>query len=210
MMIDFLSGAVEGLLTYSKWELVAVVLAVAYLLLAMRQSQWCWPAAFVSTTIYTVLFWESALLMESILSAYYLIMAVYGWWSWHKKDSAGNEPTITSWSVMLHIKVIIGLSVLSVGLAYVMDNYTRQDYAYLDTFTTVFAIFTTWMVTQKVLENWVYWLVIDAASIYLYIAKGFDPTALLYMFYCLMVVFGYMKWRGEYQKQCIVTQPQGA
>lgn len=206
-MTDFLKSAVDGLLAFSAWELAAVILAIAYLLLAMKQSQWCWPAAFVSTMIYTVLFWESALLMESLLNAYYLLMAIYGWWAWHKRDDDGAERDIVSWSVLKHSKIIAGLSLLSLTVGYVMANYTHADFAYLDAATTVFAVFTTWMVTQKVLENWLYWLVIDAASIYLYLEKSFNPTAILFMFYCVMVVFGYMKWRDSYYQHQQSTIP---
>ncbi len=209
-MIEFFSSAIDGLIASSPWELLAVALAVAYLILAMKQSQWCWPAAFGSTTIYTVLFWDSALLMESALNAYYLLMAIYGWWAWHKKDDAGLSAPIQSWSWQMHVKVIGALSIISAVGGYIMANYTHADFAYLDTVTTVFAVFTTWMVTQKILENWIYWLVIDAASIYLYLAKGFNPTALLFMFYCVMVVFGYVKWRAQYLASTQTLAPQRA
>ena len=68
----------------SAWEAAAVVLGVAYLLLAMRESLWCWYAAFASTGIFLVLFWNVNLLMESALQVYYLAMAVYGWWQWRR------------------------------------------------------------------------------------------------------------------------------
>jgi len=200
-MIDFVQKGINELLASSGWELAAVILAVAYLLLAMKQNQWCWPAAFISTAIYTVLFWESALLMESVLNAYYLLMAVYGWWAWHQKSEASHEMKIVSWQLSTHIKVIIGLSLISLVVGYLMANFTHADYAYLDAVTTVFAIFTTWMVTQKVLENWLYWLVIDAVSIYLYIVKSFNLTALLFIFYCIMVIVGYVTWRKSYRQQ---------
>jgi len=200
-MIDFVQKGINELLASSGWELAAVILAVAYILLAMKQSQWCWPAAFINTAIYTVLFWESALLMESVLNAYYLLMAVYGWWAWHQKSEASHERQIVSWQLSTHIKVIVSLSLISLVVGYLMANFTHADYAYLDAATTVFAIFTTWMVTQKVLENWLYWLVIDAVSIYLYIAKSFNLTALLFIFYCVMVIVGYVAWRKSYRQQ---------
>ena len=199
-MIDFLQSATNELLASSLWELTAVVLAIAYLLLAMKQSQWCWPAAFISTAIYTVLFWESALLMESVLNAYYLLMAVYGWWVWHQKDDVGTEQPIVSWQLITHGKVIGGLAIISTMLGYLMANYTNADYAYLDTTTTVFAVFTTWMVIKKVLENWLYWIVINCASIYLYLVKDFNLTVLLFIVYCVIAVWGYKEWRSSYLK----------
>jgi len=206
-MIDFLQQAVNELLTSSLWELAAVVLAIIYLLLAMKQSQWCWPAAFISTTIYTVLFWDSALLMESILNAYYLLMAVYGWWIWNKSSADVATKKIVSWQLITHCKVIGVLGIISLVTGYLMATYTHADFAYLDAATTVFAIFTTWMVTQKVLENWIYWLVIDAASIYLYLEKSFNLTALLFMFYCVMVIVGYIKWRTIHAKNTELLSP---
>ena len=77
-MLDFINTVITELRASSHWELLAVVLAIAYLVLAMRQNSWCWPAAFFSTMIYTVLFWNVSLLMESVLNGYYLLMAVYG------------------------------------------------------------------------------------------------------------------------------------
>jgi nicotinamide mononucleotide transporter len=80
-----------------------------------------------------------------------------------------------------------------------MDNYTNASFAYLDTFTTVFAVFATYLVTQKVLENWLYWVVIDFVSIYLYIEKGLMPTVVLFIFYVIIAGYGFIKWRAIYQ-----------
>lgn len=215
-MIEFAQSVIEQLLASSLWELAAVVLAIAYLLLAMAQSRWCWPAAFFSTMIYVVLFWQSALLMESLLNAYYLAMAVYGWKMWQQRPNVPTEDglppnatvqtVVKSWSLVSHAKIITGLSILSAVLGYVMANFTHADFAYLDATTTVFALFATWMVTQKVLENWLYWIVIDGASIYLYIQKSFNLTAGLFMLYCVICVFGYLKWREQLEPK-VATAP---
>ena len=210
-MSEFLHAVLSDFQVSSHWELIAVLLSVAYLVLAMRQNSWCWPAAFFSTMIYVVLFYKSALLMESLLNVYYLAMAVYGWRTWQIRGNypiedglpltAKKSVKITSWPWRKHLKAVIVLAVISVALGYVMDNYTNADFAYLDATTSVFAVFTTWLVTQKVLENWIYWLVIDGASIYLFLQKSFNLTAGLFMVYCVMVIIGYIKWRQDYQGQ---------
>ena len=66
----------------TSWEMLAVILSVIYLFLAIKQNLWCWAAAFVSTFIYSILFFDASLLMDSALNIFYLIMAVYGWYSW--------------------------------------------------------------------------------------------------------------------------------
>ena len=81
-----------------------------------------------------------------------------------------------------------------------MTNYTHADFAYLDSFTTCFAVVTTYLVAKKILENWLYWIVIDAASMYLYYEKGYYPTLALFVFYTLMAGWGFKTWYEEYEQ----------
>ncbi|MBY6185188.1 nicotinamide riboside transporter PnuC [Marinobacter hydrocarbonoclasticus] len=184
----------------SGWEAVAVILAVAYLLFAMRRSLWCWPAAAASTLIYTVLFWQVALLMESVLNVYYLAMAVYGFWQWRYGGQTGEGLPLVRWSGTTHLAIIVGTALVALALGYLMDTHTHADMAYLDAMTTCFAVVTTVMVARKVVENWLYWVVIDLASIYLYLEKGFYLTAALFVFYVGMATVAYFQWRAQYQK----------
>ena len=85
-MTEWLLAAVA---TLSPWESVAVALAIAYLLLAMRENILCWYCALASAAIYTVLFWDASLPMQSLLSVYYVGMAIYGWWQWRR---GGESP----------------------------------------------------------------------------------------------------------------------
>ena len=185
----------------TSWEMVAVLLSVTYLLLAIKQSLWCWVAAFVSTLIYTVLFFDASLLMDSALNLFYLVMAIYGWYSWKYGNGINKdeELEITTYGLAKNLKVIGTLIIVSLILGYIMANYTRADFAYLDTFTTVFAVFTTYTLTKKVLENWLYWIVIDSVSIYIYINKGFYLTAVLFAFYTVLAFIAYNNWKKEYE-----------
>ncbi len=199
--MEALNSVLSGFSAMSIWEYLAVALSMAYLLLAMKENLWCWPAAFISTFIYTVMYWNGALLMESLLHFYYMGMAVYGWWAWRYGKQRVEEQGITSYRLNTHGILICVTALVSIAIGYVMDNYTHADFAYLDSFTTCFAIVTTYLVAQKVLENWLYWVVIDAASIYLYVEKGYYPTVVLFVFYTIMAVAGYMRWRQQYQQK---------
>ena len=182
-------------------EMLAVFLSVSYLILAIKQSLWCWPAAFISTLIYSILFFDASLLMDSALNIFYLVIAIYGWYSW-KYGNVKNQNVdleISTYGLTKNLQIILGLIVLSLVLGYIMANYTSADYAYLDTFTTVFAIFTTYTLTKKVLENWLYWIVIDSVSIYIYINKGFYLTAVLFALYTILAFVAYNNWKKEYE-----------
>lgn len=202
-------------------ELIAMILALAYVVLAAQGSLWCWPAAFVSTALYTVIFYDVLLLMDSALNVYYLVMAVYGYWAWQKSFPISLQPkalkgkeqktvplNIVSWQLSWHLKACFILTLISFVLGYIMANYTPATFAYLDTFTTVFSVFATYLVTQKVLENWLYWLVIDFVSIYLYIEKDLTPTVLLFVIYVFVAAYGYLKWQELYKNSLLnISQP---
>ena len=180
-------------------ELLAVILSMAYVVFAAKENSWCWPAALLSTGIYTLIFYDVYLWMDSLLQIYYFIMGVYGWYMWQRgKLIITNNETpiaITSWSSQRHMAIVAGLSIVSLVVGYLMANYTPTHFPYLDSATTVFAVFATYLVTQKVLENWLYWVVIDAVSIYLYLEKGLVPTAGLFVVYVVIAVYGYYSWR---------------
>jgi nicotinamide mononucleotide transporter len=210
-MTELITSFMEYAANLPWLELVAMLLSLAYVLLAAAGSIWCWPAALISTAIYTYIFYDVLLLMDSALSVYYLVMAVYGYWAWQKKTSTTNEYNtsplaIVSWQLSFHVKACLVLTVVAFILGYLMASYTPAHFPYLDTFTTVFAVFATYLVAQKVLENWLYWVVIDAASIYLYVEKDLMPTVVLFSLYTFIAIWGYFKWKSLYSGNQITTK----
>lgn len=195
------SAIADAVAAMSLWELGAVVLALAYLLLAMKENSLCWYAAFASTSIYVFLFWDVSLLMESALQIFYLVMAVYGWWQWRNQGDDHAELRIHRWSLKTHALVAVAVGLLTLGFGYVLDTSTHAELPYLDSFTTWGAVVTTYMVTRKVLENWIYWIVIDGASVYLYIDRELYLTALLFVMYVVLVVIGFFQWSAIYKRE---------
>ncbi|PHO18278.1 nicotinamide mononucleotide transporter [Malaciobacter molluscorum LMG 25693] len=190
----------KTLLETSIYEIFAMLLSILYLILAIKQSLWCWPAAFISTSIYIILFFDADLLMDSFLNFYYLIMAIYGWYSWKFTNNINkkNELKVSSLSITKNTKDTFTLIIISLILGFFMKNYTTADYAYIDTFTTVFAIYSTYLLAKKVIENWIYWIIIDCISIYIYINKQFYLTAILFLIYTILAFIAYVQWKKEY------------
>ena len=188
-------------LTLPFLEIVAVVASLLYVILAAKKNKWCWPAAFISTAIYTFLFYKFYLWMDSFLQIYYMIMAFYGWYCWNKdtEQTQNNHIQLKTYHINTHAISIVILSILSFVVGGLMDKYTPTDFPHLDSATTVFAIFATYLVAQKVIENWLYWIVINSVSIYLYIEKGLTPTAFLFIFFVVISVYGYFTWKREYK-----------
>ena len=182
-------------------ETIAVILGIAYLLFAMRENSLCWYCAFISTGIYIWIFGDVSLYMESGLNAYYMVMAVYGWYQWQRGGNNAKGIKLNGWSLKNHV-VAIGLVLfLSAISGYLLSQNTDARMPYIDSFTTWGSVIATFMVARKVLENWIYWIVIDAVSIFLYIDRELYQTVGLYSIYLVLAVIGYIAWRKAYFKQ---------
>lgn len=185
----------------SSWlELVAVIFAIAYLVLAVRENILCWYAAFISTSIFLVIFWQVKLYMESGLQVYYLAMAIYGWYQWTRGGTKHTGIAITSWSTKTHVSVLALVIAATIISGLLLQTYSDARLPYLDSFTTWASVVTTYMVAKKVLENWLYWLVIDSVAIYLYLDRELYFTALLFLAYIVIVIFGFYIWFQEYRR----------
>jgi nicotinamide mononucleotide transporter len=190
---------------YSAWaatsniEVVAVVFGLLYIILAAKENIYCWPAGFIGTGTSIYLFWDGSLYMESALNVYYLLMAVVGWWQWRHGSKQKSALAIRSLLVKQHISIVALIAILSLSSGYLLSISTDAALPYLDSFTTWAAVITTWMVARKILENWLYWMVINIASIYLYIDRGFLLYAVLFSLYVIIAVFGYRQWRYNYR-----------
>lgn len=202
-MTDLLPSVEMALAAMSLWEALAVVLGVAYLLLAVKENILCWYAAFLQTAISIYVFWDVQLLMESALQVYYLGMAVYGWRQWKYGSRNNGGLPVSRWSLNTHLQVIAVVLLVSGASGYLLDNHSEAAWPYLDSFTTWASVLTTWMVARKILENWIYWLVIDAASIFLYLERGLYLYSLLFVAYLVIVVFGFLQWSRHYRQQAL-------
>jgi nicotinamide mononucleotide transporter len=192
----------EQFLASSALELTAVILAVLYLVLVVKEDIRCWYAAFLSTAIFLVIFWDVNLYMESGLQIYYLLMAVFGWYQWRASALPDVDALpISRWSTQNHFIAIFTIISASAISGYLLSNNTNASLPYLDSFTTWASVLTTYMVTKKIYENWAYWLVIDTVSIYLYLDRGLYFTALLFSVYIIIIGFGWYSWSQKLAKQ---------
>ncbi|MDG1164971.1 MAG: nicotinamide riboside transporter PnuC [Porticoccaceae bacterium] len=182
-------------------ETVAVALAVAYLVLAMKESILCWYCAFFSTAIYVWIFGDVSLYMESALNIYYMAMAVYGYYQWQRGGITQEGVAICRWSAIQHAQIVSLIVLASFVSGYFLSVSTDAKLPYLDSFTSWASVVTTLMVARKVLENWIYWMVINSVSIFLFIDRELYQTAAMLTLYLALSVIGYFAWRKTYLKQ---------
>ena len=187
-------------------EAAGVILGVLYLVLAIRENLWCWPAAFLSSVLTVIVMFDARLYSEAALNVFYAAMAIYGWYQRYggRRQGAAQLP-IGVWPLRMHAFAIGGSVALAAMIGWFMSEQTAAAFPYLDAFVTVASIVTTYMVARKVLENWVYWFVVDSLSLYLFWQRELYLYVGLFVLYLVLVVIGWLRWQRDWR-----AQPVGA
>ena len=150
-------------------EIGSVFFLVAYVLLAVRQSVWCWPAGIIGTSLYLTFCVKVDLYAETVLQMFYLVMSVYGWYMWARGKEDKSPLTVTTAPWQFHAIIIAFGAVATAGVGWYLENHTNATLSYVDTFSTVFGM-ACWE------REW-----------YLF--------SLLYFFYAIIAVQGFFAWR---------------
>ena len=189
-MQEFFQTLTNVEFNWSIVESIAVFFSVLYVVLAARESIWCWGAACISVSIYIYICYTAKLYPETGLQIFYLIMAGVGFFMWNKD----NKEEIKEWSELKHLGIIFLGTILTFFMGFYFSIYTDSAMPITDSFTTIFSLIATYMVVKKVLGNWLYWIVIDLVSVYLYFNRDLHLTSLLFVTYTIIAVFGYFSW----------------
>jgi nicotinamide mononucleotide transporter len=175
-------------------EIVAVVFGVIYVVLAAKNKISCWIYGIIGSLISIYLFIVYAkLYAEAVLYVFYVFAGIYGWITW---KNTKHENEVTQHKFLNHV-VIIGVGVVLALLLFYIVNlfFPKAQRPLIDSFTTVFSFIATYLTAKKWIENWLYWIVIDAVTVYLYFSRGLNIYALLMLAYSVIAIFGYLEWK---------------
>lgn len=174
-------------------ELFAVFTGLIFLLLLIREHILCWPFGIVSSVAFAVLMYRSQLYSESILYGIYVVLGFYGWYSWRSKDDQA-VPIQRVQASRVFLSVAIGLA-MAFLLGYYFKNNTDAQRPYADAGSTVFSIIATFMEAHKWLVAWLFWIVINGFSIWLYYDRSLNLASILMIIYFVMSIVGYIEWK---------------
>lgn len=198
--MDIFENIHAAVLSTTIWEWMAVLCGLLYVVLISIKKISAWFFAVVSSALYIYLCYISQLYLETGLQVFYLAMGLYGWHEW-TEDSKDHIEPIIRWPIRFHLVNIIGSTILMLVLGYLFDTYTGQMNPYADAFTTVFSLAATYMVTRKVLENWIYWIIIDIVSTYLFASRDLYMSSVLFILYTIIAIFGFLNWSRLHKLQ---------
>jgi nicotinamide mononucleotide transporter len=178
-------------------EWVAAGLALAYLLLAIRQNPWCWACAIASAVLYLSLFARAGLQMQAALQVFYIVVAVYGWHVW-RGTAAARPLAIGRWPVQRHAWAIAAVVAVAAVNGWLVARAAPPAWLpYVDALIAWGSVLATWMVARKLIENWWYWIVLDLAAAVLFARQGLMVTALLFLVYTVLAFRGLLQWRRD-------------
>ena len=189
-------------------ELAAMLLALAYLVLAIRESRACWWAAFASSLLYVAVLFRAHLYMESVLNVFYAGMAVYGWWQW-RGGRRGVGLRVSRWSLRNHLGGLVAVLAASLVASRWLAANTAAAWPLADSLVTWSSVFATFLVARKVYENWHWWLVIDSVAAGLYFNRRLYATMLLFMIYLVLIVIGMRQWRRSLDAAAVAGATHG-
>ena len=175
-------------------EILAVIFGVAYIVLAAKNKISCWLFGIIAALLSIWLFIEHAqLYAEAFLYCFYVMAGFYGWYSWQNQV---KESTIYQHPLKNHVLLIIIGGIVSVGFYYLVTNiFTDAARPLIDSFTTIFSFIATYLTIKKWLNNWIYWIVIDVVTTYLYVSRELYLYAGLMGVYSVIALYGYLQWK---------------
>ena len=193
-----IQSVTEWLLS-NKIELLGAILGIIYIRFSIRQNIFTWPTGILTSSIYIVVFFNSALYAAMRLQFYYVAISVYGWFYWLQGKKFDNTSLIPVQCVSKKLWLKIGFIslILNALIFFILIKFSDSDVPFLDSLTTSFSIIATWMLARKYIENWIIWIFVDFVSIGLYLYKSLYLTVILFIVYTIMAFFGYFEWKKD-------------
>lgn len=179
----------------SPLEVSAVIFGIVSVFLSTRENIWSWPTAIVNVTLYSLVFYGAKLYADMGLQFVYLILSVYGWYEWKYGGKDRTELHVTRAATRLLAFAAVAAAVFAAVLGAILSRTTDAALPWLDSATTSTSLVAQFMMTRKILENWVIWAAVDVVYVGMFIYKQLYLTAGLYAVFFVLAVAGYHQWK---------------
>ena len=184
----------------STLEWIAALAGAVSVYLSARENIWNWPTGIVNVGLYIIVFRRAGLYSDMGLQVVYLVLSIYGWYEWLYGGKDRTQLTVSRAAAREW------LMVTPIALAFwvVLARYTATlpgvALPYLDSGLTTMSLVAQWMLTRKMLENWVLWIIADIAYVPMYVYKRLPVTAALYAIFLVLAVIGLRAWSRSYRE----------
>jgi nicotinamide mononucleotide transporter len=178
-------------------EAIAVALGVANIALIIRRSVWNYPFGIVMVMLYAHIFWQAKLYSDAGLQVFFLIVQFYGWYTWAQKQEDDGRVAVEATAGRARVLWVVGPVVAAILWGTMMARLTDAHYPYWDGTIAMLSVAAQIMMTRRLVENWLWWIVVDILAIGLFAVKGLWLTAGLYGLFLAMATYGLIEWRRQ-------------
>ena len=186
-------------------DIITTVLGLIYILLEYRASIYLWLVGILMPALDIMLYWQHGLYGDAGMAVYYTLAAIYGFAIWkfgkkHDQEEKGEMP-ITHMRKKLYLPTLVFFLAAWGVTYYVLVTFTNSTVPVLDGFTNALSFVGLWALARKYIEQWFFWIIVDAVCCYLYVGKGIPFKAGLYGLYVIIAIAGYWKWKKMMKKE---------
>lgn len=176
-------------------EWIAALLGIACVALAAVRSVWTFPTAIGSVVLIGVLVFEARLYSDALLQAFFVAANLYGWAQWRASRADAGEVAVRRMRPASRARWAIGIAVATLAWGGAMHRWTDASWPWWDGGIAMASVAAQVLMARRVVEHWALWIAVDLASIPLYLAKGLNALAALYVVYLAIAVWGLIVWR---------------
>jgi nicotinamide mononucleotide transporter len=176
-------------------EIVAAIFGVVSVFLSVRQNIWSWPTAIVNVGLYIIVFYGSKLYADTGLQVVYVVLNAYGWYHWLYGGKNRTELAVTRTRAPVAAILVALVAAGTAVIGTFLSRNTDAALPWVDAMTTSTSLAAQWMMTRKLLENWIIWVAVDVVYIAMYIYKSLYVTSGLYLVFLILSAMGYLEWR---------------
>ncbi len=199
-MNEFISLLVEQFYQTTWLEAVAVVFGLLSVWYSKQENILVYPTGIISVLIYVYLTFQYKLYADMGINGYYFVMSIYGWYNWRHTDDQSVAQIPVAWNSRSENHLSILLLLCSFFLIrWMLISYTDSDVPNWDATTTSFALVGMWLMAKKKIENWIAWVITDIISVPLYLYKGLAFTAVQFLIFTMLAIWGYFAWKKSFE-----------
>ncbi len=200
-MVELYDFFLEAYSTYSKLDIGLEFLAFSFgiisVIYAKKENILVYPTGIICTVITVYLLYKAQYFGDMMMNIYYSLMSIYGWWNWSRKTNNQYLVEITRFSKN-DISLTIFLFLLTIGITYLVYIYNLSELAipnYIDIFTSGIFFTAMWLMANKKLESWIFWIIGDIITVPLYAYRGLGMLSLQYIIFTILAIQGYIEWK---------------
>ena len=183
-------------------EVLAFVLALANIACNVAEIHWGWPLTLAASGLYAWLFYASGLYGEGSVNVFFALTAMWGWWQWLRGQRSMGDRGLALARLPAGgaLRTALIWAVLWLAFTWLLQRVTDSTVAWADGFVTAGSVVGTYLLGRKFIANWPVWVVVNVASIPLFIYKDLTLTAVLYGIFLGLAGWGWWTWLRRYQQ----------